>query len=88
MFVTENTVQTHVRHIFQKLGVRSSDSSWPAALVSPTRSSADVSLAVLCGTRSALSPTRSAGFWSEHIRAEISMIGGIPRPHAELASFR
>ena len=23
MFVTENTVQTHVRHIFQKLGVRS-----------------------------------------------------------------
>jgi DNA-binding NarL/FixJ family response regulator len=23
LFVTENTVQTHVRHIFQKLGVRS-----------------------------------------------------------------
>jgi DNA-binding CsgD family transcriptional regulator len=23
MFVTENTVQTHLRHIFQKLGVRS-----------------------------------------------------------------
>jgi DNA-binding CsgD family transcriptional regulator len=23
MFVTENTVQTHIRHIFQKLGVRS-----------------------------------------------------------------
>jgi DNA-binding CsgD family transcriptional regulator len=23
MFVTENTVQTHVRHIFQKFGVRS-----------------------------------------------------------------
>ena len=23
MFVTENTVQTHARHIFQKLGVRS-----------------------------------------------------------------
>ena len=23
MFVTENTVQTHVRHVFQKLGVRS-----------------------------------------------------------------
>ncbi len=23
MFVTENTVQTHVRHIFRKLGVRS-----------------------------------------------------------------
>jgi DNA-binding NarL/FixJ family response regulator len=23
MFVTVNTVQTHVRHIFQKLGVRS-----------------------------------------------------------------
>ena len=23
MFITENTVQTHVRHIFQKLGVRS-----------------------------------------------------------------
>jgi DNA-binding NarL/FixJ family response regulator len=23
MFVTENTVQTHVRHIFQKLGIRS-----------------------------------------------------------------
>jgi DNA-binding CsgD family transcriptional regulator len=23
MFVTQNTVQTHIRHIFQKLGVRS-----------------------------------------------------------------
>ena len=23
MFVTENTVQTHLRHIFQKVGVRS-----------------------------------------------------------------
>ena len=23
MFMTENTVQTHIRHIFQKLGVKS-----------------------------------------------------------------
>ena len=28
MFVTENTVQTHIRHIFQKLGVRSVP-NWP-----------------------------------------------------------
>jgi DNA-binding CsgD family transcriptional regulator len=52
MFVTENTVQTHVRHVFRKLGVRSRTElavqllSEPAGTVSPPslpkeRSSAD-----------------------------------------------
>jgi DNA-binding CsgD family transcriptional regulator len=45
MFVTENTVQTHVRHIFQKLGVRSRTElaaqllSAPAGPRRPSRSS-------------------------------------------------
>ena len=37
MFVTENTVQTHVRHIFQKLGVRSR-TELAARLLSPPAS--------------------------------------------------
>jgi DNA-binding CsgD family transcriptional regulator len=45
MFVTENTVQTHVRHIFQKLGVRSrtelavqllSEAAGPASVLPPS----------------------------------------------------
>ncbi len=39
LFVTQNTVQTHVRHIFQKLGVRSR-TQLAARLLSPTVSSA------------------------------------------------
>jgi DNA-binding CsgD family transcriptional regulator len=39
MFVTENTVQTHVRHIFQKLGVRSR-TELAARLLSASASSA------------------------------------------------
>ena len=38
MFVTENTVQTHIRHIFQKLGVRSR-TELAARLLSPRQAS-------------------------------------------------
>ena len=37
MFVTENTVQTHLRHIFQKLGVKSR-TELAARLLSPPAS--------------------------------------------------
>jgi DNA-binding NarL/FixJ family response regulator len=39
LFVTQNTVQTHVRHIFQKLGVRSR-TELAARLLSTTASTA------------------------------------------------
>ena len=39
MFVTENTVQTHLRHIFQKLGVRSRTELAVRLLSTPERSS-------------------------------------------------
>ena len=47
MFVTENTVQTHVRHIFQKLGVRSR-TELAARLLSASASSAAASTGSTC----------------------------------------
>jgi DNA-binding NarL/FixJ family response regulator len=40
MFVTENTVQTHVRHIFRKLGVRSRTELAARLLSAPARAGA------------------------------------------------
>ena len=81
LFITENTVQTHIRHIFQKLGLRSRTElaahflTTPASAATPPRPlPPDQSCAELTG-----SLVRSRLF----LRANtllISLIRGIPQP--------